>query len=73
MNEREVFEYCLMQLLDRFKEKAFKERAEKQLGVPIDEDWTLEDVSASDFTRAMVQLGVLKFDGEATEGSKVDE
>lgn len=70
MKQQEIFEYCLHQLLDRYREKAMKEAAQKELGQPVDESdgWSLEDVTASDFTRQMVRLGVISFPNAVKEG-----
>lgn len=61
MNRKDVFEYCLHQLLDRFKEKALKEIEISKRGGEVDLDWTLEETCAADFANAMERLKIVDF------------
>lgn len=71
MKRRDVFEYCLHQLLDRYKEKALRElEISKRDPDEVDTDWTLEEVCAADFTRAMERIGVLSFEEKESEGAR---
>lgn len=61
LNKREIFEYCLHKLLDRYREKALKELVMQKHGEDVDLEWTLEEACASDFTRQMERLGIICF------------
>lgn len=60
MNRKDVFEYCLFELLERHKQTVLKESMDKD----FEQADSLEDAMAADFLRAMERLGVLKFDKE---------
>ncbi len=61
MKKQDVFEYCLHQLLDRYKEKALKEIEISKNGGSVDMDWTLEESLATDFTLSMKRLNICSF------------
>jgi hypothetical protein len=58
MNRREIFEYCLYELLERHKSVVLLERTEEY---KID---SLEWAMSADFLSAMERLEVLKFEQE---------
>lgn len=61
MNKKEIFEYFVYQLLDKYKEKALKELTMQKHGEDVDLEWRLEDACAGDFTSAMEKLGIISF------------
>lgn len=71
LDRRAIFEFCIVQLLEKYRERALKEiETLKRDPKNWDGEDSLEDVSATDFVRQMESLGIVSFSESLPEGTK---